>query len=198
MRTFLEGIEAVTQACTLVLLLPAIAVALTARKHAPLAVAGFILGATTLAWAQAAQHWRVEGTGVAVIIAAAVLAASGIVLYRLLPGMEWLGGMAGVFGGAVIGWLWQPCAGPQLSIILNDASDSPLRTAGMMLLYVTGACLLAIVVAALPVALPRLAALSNSTAAARSGLAIVFLFAALMAIGRYDELVGELVRISTA
>ncbi|MCY4665528.1 MAG: hypothetical protein OXC00_12765, partial [Acidimicrobiaceae bacterium] len=60
MATFLEGVGAIGVACTLVMLVPAVALVLVARKARLTVALFYALGATLLTWARAAGHWDVE------------------------------------------------------------------------------------------------------------------------------------------
>ena len=197
MGTFLEGIEAIRLPCTLALLLPAVAFVLASGRRAPAAVAAFVVGAGLLAWARAAGHWSVEAEGLNALLAAGVLAVAAAAVLRFgsrRPGVEIPTALA---AGGVIGWLWRPCVGAHLGTVLTDAPDAPVRTFLLMIVYMTGACLIAVIVAATPVAFPRLAAVRDHRATIAVGAVGTAVVALLVAMGLYDNLVAELLRRST-
>ena len=66
------------------------------------------------------------------------------------------------------------------------------------MLYVAGATIPAIFMAAIPEAFPGLASWRDHRATAIAGASITFVLVALLAAGRYDDLVAELVRRTTA
>ena len=196
MGTLLEGIEAVRLPCTFALLLPALGLALAAGSRAPGAVASFIVGAGGLAWARAAGHWSIAADGLATLAAALVLgAAVATVMWRragsglVLP--------AAAAGGATIGWIWRPCVGNHLAAVLNDAPTAPVRTLALTIVYIGGACLIAVIVAALPVTFPNLARWRDHRVTTAVGGVAVLVVAVLIAVGLYDDLVAELLRRSS-
>ena len=197
MATFLEGVGAIGVACTLVMLVPAVALVLVARK-ARLAVALlYALGAALLTWARAAGHWDVELTGAAVPVAAVLVAGAFVLAFRAKGPASLSAAGAGVVAGALAGWLWRPCVGPKLGDILNTVDTEAARTLGMMLVYMLGALLPALLLAVLPHALPGTKRHLDHLLVAALGGAIGAAYAVTLAAGRYDDLVGELYRIAT-
>ena len=197
MATFLEGVGAIGVACTLVMLVPAVALVLVARKARLTVALFYVMGAALLTWARAAGHWDVELTGAAVPVAA-VLAAGVFVIAYLAKGRLSLSATgAGAVAGALAGWLWQPCVGPKLGEILNNTGTEAARTLGLMLVYMVGALLPALLLAVLPHALPATKRFLDRLPVAAVGGAIGAAYAITLATGRYDDLVGELYRIAT-
>ena len=197
MATFLEGVGAIGIACTLAMLVPAVALVLVARKARLTVALFYALGATLLTWAQAAGHWQVELTGAAVPVAAVVAAGAFVFAYRAKRPASLSATGAGVVAGALAGWLWQPCVGPKLGDILNTVDTEGARTLGMMLVYMLGALLPALLLAVLPHALPSTKRFLDRLPVAAVGGAIGAAYAITLATGRYDDLVGELYRIAT-
>ena len=197
MATFFEGVGAIGVACTLVMLVPAVALVLVARKARLTVALLYVVGAALLTWARAAGHWDVELSGAAVPLAA-VLAAAVFVLAYLARGPVSLSATgAGVVAGALAGWLWRPCVGPKLGEILNNTGTEAARTLGLMLVYMLGALLPALLLAVLPHALPATKRFLDRLPVAAAGGAIGAAYAVTLATGRYDDLVGELYRIAT-
>ena len=198
METLLEGIDASAQPCTLAVVLPAIAAVLAAGRLALAAWFGFVAGCSLLFWARAGGYWDIDRIGwIQWPIAVVVLVAFGAVMRR------YWGAIDMTFGGAVVvglfaGWLWRPCVGERLGDILNNASTDGARTLGLTVVYVVGVTLLALGVALLPSVVPRLVPIVEHVA--WRGVAAVFAvaYAALIAVGEYDDLVAELLQRSTA
>ena len=197
MATFLEGVGAIGIACTLAMLVPAVALVLVARKARLTVALFYALGATLLTWAQAAGHWQVELTGAAVPVAAVLVAGAFVFAYRAKRPASLSATGAGVVAGALAGWLWQPCVGPKLGDILNTVDTEGARTLGMMLVYMLGALLPALLLAVLPHALPSTKRFLDRLPVAAVGGAIGAAYAITLATGRYDDLIGELYRIAT-
>ena len=203
MATFLEGVESIGIACTLVMLVPAVALVLVSRRARLTVAAYYAVGAGLLTWARAAGYWRVELRG-AVLLAAAALAAGAFVAGHLSRGPDSPAATgAGLTAGALAGWGWVPCVGPRLGDILNRASADGLDSlagagsAALMMVYIVGALLPALMLALTPHALPAAARAFDSRAAAAVGGAAGAAYALTLAVGRYDDLVGELYRIAT-
>ena len=104
---------------------------------------------------------------------------------------------AGALAGALAGWLWRPCVGPKLGEILNMIDTEGARTLGLMLIYMLGALLPALLLAVLPHALPATKRFLDRLPVAAVGGAIGAAYAITLATNRYDDLVGELYRIAT-
>ena len=197
MATFFEGVGAIGIACTLVVLVPAVALVLVARRARLTVALFYALGAALLSWARAAGHWHVELSGAAVAVAAVLAAGAFLLAYRAKGPASPSATAAGVVAGALGGWLWQPCVGPRLGDILNNADTEGPRTLAMMLVYDAGALLPALLLAVLPHALPATRRALDRLPAAMLGGAVGAAYAVTLAAGRYDDLIGELYRIAT-
>lgn len=197
MATFLEGVGAISIACTLVALVPAMALVLVARRARLTVALCYTAAAALLMWARAAGHWHVELRGAAMLIAAAVAAGAFAAAYLCSGPSSLAATGSGAAAGALAGWLWLPCAGPRLGDILNSTAGGGARPAALMLLYVAGALLPALLLALAPHALPLAGRVLNRPPAAVLGGAVGAAYAVTLAAGRYDDLVGELYRIAT-
>lgn len=197
MATFLEGVGAVAMACTLVIGLPTLAIALAAGRRAPWVVAGSVPATGLVMWAKAAGVWNVAGEGWLVVPIAVLIAGAFVAAWRSdsLSAPAAVG--VGALGGGIAGWLWRPCVGEQLALVLNDAETDALSSIPRMLAYTSGALLPTILLAALPFAWPRLAPVLTHRRLATGGLAFGGLYALTVISGRYNDLVGELFRISS-
>ena len=197
MATFLEGVGSIGVACTLAALVPGVALVLVARKARLTVALFYALGVALLTWARAAGHWKVELSGAAVFVAAALAAGTFVLAYRAKRPASLSATGSGVVAGALAGWLWRPCVGPKLGDILNNADTEGARTLGLMLVYMAGALLPALLLAVLPYALPATKRALDRLPVAILGGAVGAAYAITLAAGRYDDLVGELYRIAT-
>ena len=197
MATFLEGVGSIGVACTLAALVPAVALVLVARKARLTVALSYLLGAALLTWARAAGHWQVELSGAAVFVAAALAAGAFVLAYRAKRAASLSATGSGVVAGALAGWLWRPCVGPKLGEILNSADTEGGRTLGLMLVYMLGALLPALLLAVLPHALPGAKRVLDRLLLVAVGGAVGAAYAITLAVGRYDDLIGELYRIAT-
>lgn len=204
MDTFLEGVDVIDQPCTFAVLIPGLAIVLAARRNQVVVVVGYVLGVALLMWSRAAIHWTVEAEGIAAVIIAAVILGAFIsawrpeVLRRLTtdrPGIAW---GSGLLIGAVSGWLWQPCVGLRLGDIFNNADSEGARTLGLMVVYVAGAVLPALLFAIAPIAVPAIERVLRRPGVGSIGAAVGVVYAGAVLIGWYDDLVSWLLQHSTA
>ena len=197
MSTFLEGVGSIGVACTLAALVPGVALVLVARKARLTVALFYLLGATMLTWARAAGHWQVELSGAAVFVAAALAAGAFVLAYRAKRAASLSATGSGAVAGALAGWLWRPCVGPKLAEILNNTDTEGARPLGLMLVYMLGALLPALLLAVLPHAVPSTRRFLDRLPFAVLGAAVGVAYAITLATGHYDDLIGELYRIAT-
>ncbi len=194
--TLTEGIRVITWACTLTALVPGLALVLVARRARLTVALYYTAAAAFLAWAQAAGHWWVAARGAAVVIAGIVAAGTYVAAWRAPGHSSPLATGAGLVGGALAGWLWRPCVGDRLGDILNDASTAGPRTLALMAVYMVGVLLPLLLIAIAPYAVPGVGRMLDRLPFAIAGAAVGAAYAVALAIGQYDDLIGELYRIS--
>ena len=194
--TLTEGIRVITWACTLTALVPGLALVLVARRARLTVALYYTAGAALLAWAQAAGHWWVAARGAAVVIAGIVAAGTYVAAWRAPGHSSPLATGAGLVGGALAGWLWRPCVGDRLGDILNEASTAGPRTLALMAVYMVGVLLPLLLIAIAAYAVPGVGRLLDRLPFAIAGAAVGAAYAVALAIGQYDDLIGELYRIS--
>ncbi len=198
MDTLIEGIDASVQPCTLAVVLPAVATVFASGRRALVGWLGFVLGCSILFWARAAGYWDVSRSGVMqLVVAALAVAAFGAVYLRRRGDIDLTFGGAVVAGG-LAGWLWRPCVGERLGDILNNASDEGVRTLSLTPLYVTGVTIVGLGLALVPRVWPRVLPVVERRGLRLVGLYFAVAYAALIAAGRYDDLVAELLQRSSA
>lgn len=194
--TLTEGIGVITWACTLTVLVPGVALILVARRARLTVALYYVAGAALLAWATAAGHWWVSARGATAVIAGLLAAGTYAAAWRAPDHSSPLATGAGIVGGALAGWLWRPCVGSRLGDILNDAATSGARTLGLMLVYMVGVLLPILLVAIAPYAVPAVGRVLNRLPFAVAGAVVGAAYAVALAIGQYDDLIGEMYRIS--
>ncbi len=197
MRTFLEGIDAVRLPCTLAVLVPAIIVIVAAGRRSPVAYAGFVLGATTIAWARFSDNWIADPNTIASIGLGLVFAGAVVTAWRWGHPRPEVVGPAALVAGGITTWLWQPCVGQRLGDILNNAANDPAAEILPMLAYVLGTTLIAFGLVVLPTAWPRLVDARDHRWVRGSAVGGGLLIGATIAVGAYDDLVAELLRRSS-
>lgn len=195
MNTFLEGVESITLACSLVVVVPAVLVVALAPRHRPAVAGAALVGTSVMTWARAGRLWDVEFGGPWVIVVAVLIVAASIAAF--VDGPAWRAGVAGVAAGVIAGWLWQPCVGEHFAEVLNRAESDRITSLWLMHVYVAGLFLPLAVLAAAAIAVPRLSPALHHRHVRHGALAVSAVYAGTVAIGRYDDLVGELFRISS-
>ena len=197
MASFLEGVESILLACSLVILIPTLLLVLVAKAGRAWLVGGAIVGTSSMMWARAGRIWEFESNGSFRWVISGLILATFVGAFRADDSTPSLRFGLGIVAGLVAGWLWQPCVGEHLAEILNRAETDRVESLVKMHAYVAGIFLPAILTAALPQAAPAAARVLNHDAIRRTSLAIVGIYAAAVAVGWYDDLVGELFRISS-
>ena len=197
MATFLEGVESISLPCTLIILLPLVALLFAAKAHRLFTVIAYLTATSVMMWARAGRLWDIESTGaVTLVITAAIVGSFALVVTRaeIRPGRV---ALAGLLAGGIAGWLWEPCVGTQFGEILNNAETDRLSTLALMHIYVAGTLLPAVLFAVVPHAAPTTKRLLHHRHLRSVGVTLGLVYASTVAIGRYDDLVAELVRISS-
>ncbi len=199
MGSFLEGVEAIRQPCTLPILLSSLVFVLAAGRRAPIAGAVFVGGAALVAWLRFASVWSIDLTGVNAVVGGVLLAAAAIAVGMSSSGRGSVGLVAGgsALGGAVAAAIWRPCVGSELAEVLDAAPGAPAGALAPITAYVVGVCLLTLAAGVLVVAWPRLAGPLESVPVTRGASTVGVLIGLSIAMGWWGELVDELLRRSS-
>lgn len=131
-----EGFAAAILPCTLILLVPGLAVALTARETALPALTGFSLAVLAFSWL------RFSGNGAgwpALISAVALLVAVGILLVPPISRLDLVALLGGALTGFAAAELWLPCVGAEFGALLTSLPDAGTAGIWSMALYLLGA-----------------------------------------------------------
>jgi cytochrome c biogenesis protein CcdA len=195
---FVEAIRATAQPCTLLVLLPAVLMAIVTRGRwlafaaicvgAVLGGVLFVANVVSLSDPQLRVSGLVVGTAIAVVIAS-----------PYADRLAWArdervqAGVAGAVTFVSTLW-WRPCVGRELGAILTASRDGVAAQVPAMAAYMLGT-----MVPVLAVVLV-IRAIEPSTRAARRGVlaagVLGLVVAAALAVGRHDELVTTLTRWS--
>lgn len=194
MGIFAEGIESLKLACSLVLLVPALGVALMGRRRVWL-VPAWIVTVTLITWLGFARWWSLRDTGFWHVLAGVILVA----LVALAWNRDALGTdlAATVVAAFLAGWTWDPCVGSELGDIITSAPFRPWSQLGPSLLYFGGLFIPLILLASIEVAVPKLGDWISHPSVRNAGLSIVMLVGALVSITLFDDLASELARRSS-
>lgn len=197
MATFLEGVESITLWCSLVVLLPTVVLVLVAPIGRVWLASAALVGTATMMWARAGRLWSFESGGSARWIIGVAVVAILAVTFRRRSASPIVSVALGLAAGAIAGWLWQPCVGEHFAEVLNRAESDRVVSLSKMHAYVVGLFLPAILLVALPAAVPRTQRLLTHPRLRRAALAVAVLYGGAVAAGWYDDLVSELFRISS-
>ena len=194
MNLLLEGIGSMLQPCTLALLVPGLAVILTAQQTAPWAAGGYLAGASLMSWMRMID-W-VDPPDESALLALVVLAGIALIWWQSNQrNGVWSAAGAAVVGG-IAALLWLPCVGDEYGALLGRAETETWALFVPNLAYIVGLNLALIVAAALPLVVRRLVPLRDSTGAALVGVMTGTAMAVTMALGAYNDVVGQLYDLS--
>ncbi len=130
------------------------------------------------------------------LLALAVLAGIALIWWQSNQrNGVWSAAGAAVVGG-IAALLWLPCVGDEYGTLLGRAETETWALFLPNLAYTVGLNLPLIIVAALPLVVRRLVPLRDSTGAALVGVLTGSAIAVTMALGAYNDLVGELYDLS--
>lgn len=193
-----EGFRSTALPCTAALVVPGLVALLASRRSAAWALLGYVVVTGVGAWARFAGFGPAELTGVAVLGGAIfVLAGTLLSWTRETADEPWRGALGGALIGLTAAWSWQPCVGQQLGNVLTDLGARPAANLVPMVVYIAGTSLMLVVLAALPIAVPALDRIRDHRATRHVGLGLGICLTLLLAVGVYDDLVDQLLRIST-
>jgi len=189
-----EGIESLKLACSLVLLVPALGVALMGQRRAWL-VPAWIATVTLITWLGFTRWWPLRDSGIVHILTGALLVGLVLVAWRRNELASDLA--ATIVGAFLVGWTWDPCVGSELGDIITQAPFQPWSQLFPNLLYFVGLFVPLIVLASLEVAWPTSGDWISRPALRKIGLGILALVGALVAATLFDDLASELLRRSS-
>jgi cytochrome c biogenesis protein CcdA len=191
----IEGLESVRLPCSWVILFPALAVTVYARRRTPLAIGAFVGVAAVLAWVRFAGWWFAVPTGVVQVLLGVLVAIATAFAWRAdrSEADAVLAGLAAL----IAVWAWIPCVGPRLGTLLGDVRSEPAANFAGTVAYVVGLLAPFIMIAALGVLVPEAAARTNRRAVVAVGAIGLLVFAGLLATTLLDDVSSELARRST-
>lgn len=198
--SFAEAIRATTQPCTLLLLLPAIVMAIVTCGRW-LAFAAICVGAVLGGWlfvanVVALDGWQLQLSGLLVVtaIGLALIAPSVRQLnWAATSGAQ--AALAGVVTFVATLW-WRPCIGAELGAILTGARTSVAGELPGITAYMLGTMVPVLAVVLVVRAIDPSPTATRRIGWCASGVGLVV--AAAMAAGRHDELVTTLTRWTTS
>ena len=194
MGVFAEGVESIKLACSLVLLIPALGVALLGRRRAWL-VPAWIATVALIAWLRFTGWFTPLASGVGHVVVGVILVGLVAVAWKR---DELATDLAATGTAAFLaGWTWIPCVGSELGDILNNARAEPWAELLPTVIFVVGLFIPLILLAALDVAWPKLGEILDRSELRMVGLGVIALVGGLVAVTLFDDLASELARRSS-
>lgn len=199
LAAFAEAIRATTQPCTLLLLLPALVMAVITRgRWAPFVAicVGAVLGGWLfIANVVALSDGQLQLSGVLVVAATGVgIAAPSVPKLRWAAAREVQTAIAGGVSFMASLW-WRPCIGEELGSILTSARLGVAGQIPGIAAYMLGAMVPVLAVVLVMRSIDPAAETARRAGWVAGGIGMVV--AGALAIGRHDELVTALTRWTT-
>ncbi len=195
MNGFLEGVEAITLTCSLVLFAPGIGALLLGRGRRSAHIAAWIVAAWLMAWIRFSRWWTPLPGGWLHVAAGLSLIALAAAAWRTDRTQVDIALVA--LASALVTWTWVPCVGPELGSILNNAPNEPWQQLLPTLWWLLGIYLPMVVVGALVIAAPGTINYFDRRSVRIVGMSIIAIVGLLVAIRLYDDLASELARRSS-
>lgn len=189
-----EGFSSALLPCSLTIAVPALAVALAARTESTSGLLGYAASLLGFSWLRFSD--RAEELDQFTI--ASMLAVGAMVLILpLIRRFDVISALGGFLVGIAAAALWEPCVGAEFGGLLNDLPTRGGTGLALMALYLIGVMVPMVAVGAALHFLPNTLTLPIRPAMLFVGTGSLVILAVGVAIGYHDELLGELVRLST-
>lgn len=185
-----EGFESALVACSLILLLPGVAVGLTARAAAVPAMAAYSVGVLSLSWLRYSDR---GGDHPPLLLAAALGLGTIVLLVPLIRRLDLAAIPAGLLIGGAAAELWQPCNSPELALLLDQLPDRGASGLGWMAAYLAGTLAPLVVLSAIHRLTPDAILERLEPIWAVAGGTLLAILAVLTAAGLHEELTTRLV-----
>lgn len=184
-----EGFESALLPCSLILLIPGVAVGFTARAAAIPAIASFSVAALSLSWIRFADR---GGGFTTFTIAAALMVSVLLLLVPLINRLDLTAIAAGLLAGGAAAELWRPCVGAEYGQLLNELPARGFSGLGLQALYLFGTLSPLIALAALHHLVPDWILDKLEPAWSVVGGTVLAVLSVATAVGLHDNLVGKL------
>ncbi len=188
-----EGFETAFFPCSLVLLIPGLATAITARQESSAALVGYTAAVLVVGWLRFSA--RIGDTPI-VVVAMGFAAAALILIVPIFRRINLVSAGGGGIAGIAAASLWEPCVGSEFGALLVDLPGGGPGSFVMMSLYLIGLVAPLGVVGAILHAIPNPTLLPVRPFMMFGGGAAFFVLAIATAVGLIDTVIGQLVQWS--
>lgn len=189
-----EGVSSALLPCSLTVALPALAVALAARTESTSGLLGYAASLLGFSWLRFSD--RAEELD-RFTIAGMIAVGAAVLVLPLIRRFDVISALGGFLVGIAAAALWEPCVGAEFGGLLNDLPTRGGTGLALMALYTTGVMAPMIALGAAMHYLPEALTLPIRPAMLFVGVGSLTILAVGVAAGYHDELLGELVRLST-
>jgi hypothetical protein len=189
----LEGLEAALLPCSLIVLIPGVAVALAARQESTPALLGFVLGVLAFGWLRFSA--TVEDFA-RPVVAMAFAASVALLLVPLLRRIDLLALGGGVLAGGAAANLWLPCVGIEFGTLLGELPGRCPVGIILFAAYLAGMLAPLIALGAVMYLIPNPLMLPVRPFMMAIGGGTLGLLALMTLVGLDDNLVSKLVSLS--
>lgn len=189
----LEGFESALLPCSLVVLVPGMAVAMAARGRLLPPLVGFSGASVLLAWLRFSDRGGAWPIGVAAV---ALIVAAVLFTVPLIDTDDISFALGGSLAGAAAAELWEPCVGAEFGLLLNELPDAGPTGALRMLVFMVGVLSPVAGFVALLKLLPEWILHYVQPTLAIIGASVLAIMAVATAMGLHDEITGRLIRWS--
>ena len=188
-----EGFESALLPCSLILLLPGVAVAIAARQEATPAILGFGFGSLLVSWLRFSG--RLDDPP-ASLLALGFVGAVILLLVPLIRRLDVVSAAGGALAGAAAAGLWLPCVGIEFGTLLGELPGRGPSGIFFLGLYLFGVLSPLIIIATVMHLIPELVMLPARPLMMVAGGGVLGVLAVAVAAGMDDELVSKLVEWS--
>ncbi len=189
-----EGFESALLPCSLVILVPAAAVALASRQESTPGLLGFAGALIVFAWLRFAGHIEAfDRVTIAGLLACGLVVIAAPVVRRL----DVVSGLGGFLVGIAASALWEPCVGAEFGALLDDLPTRGPTGFALLAVYLVGVGAPIIAAGAALHLIPDPLTLPARPVMLVVGGGTLAMLALGVAAGLHDELIGRLVELST-
>ncbi len=189
----IEGFETAFFPCSLVLLIPGLAAAITARQESSAALVGFSTAVVAVGWLRFSA--RIGDTPIT-IVAMSFAAAAALLIVPLIRRINLVSGAGGAVAGLAAASLWEPCVGAAFGSLLVDLPDGGAGSLILMACYLIGILAPLGVLGAVLHLIPNPLLLPVRPFMMFAGGAVFVVLAVATAVGLVDSIIGQLVEWS--
>jgi len=184
-----EGFQAALLPCSLILLVPGVAIAFASRAAFIPAVVSFAVAVSALSWVR----FSARGGGFhPVVLAIAIIVGVLLLLLPLKVRLDWLSVTAGLLVGAASSELWKPCVGSEFGLLLTELPSRGYSGLFYMSIYVVCAMAPLCGLAAIHHLLPDWILEKAERIWAIGGAVILTALSVATAVGAHETLVARL------